>query len=141
MCFPKLPYVTPFRQMLRGLLRFKAMYYHNFPLVFIFLNFVLVCRTTVIFFFLVSEVNQSKFMRQHAEKNPEFCDMLLRRAELVNQKHNSIINREEYIKRLDQVDSVLTEVEAELVSHSSGVVHNVFALGNRAGNHIHEVFS
>ncbi|XP_034250549.1 ganglioside-induced differentiation-associated protein 1 [Thrips palmi] len=84
MCKPKLPYVTPFRQMLR-----------------------------------VSEVNQEKYMRQHAENNPDFREILLQRAELVNQKRKSIVNRDEYIKRLDQLDSVLTEVEAELVSHSS----------------------
>lgn len=73
-------------------------------------------------FILVSEANQSKYMRKYAEINPEFRDTLLQRAELVNQKHNSIINREEYLKRLDQVDSVLTEVESELVSHTSGIM-------------------
>lgn len=84
---PKIPYITPFRQLLR-----------------------------------VSEVNQSKYIHQHAQNNPKYCDILLQRAELVNQKHNSIINREEYLKRLDQVDSVLSEVEAELASHNTDQV-------------------
>lgn len=83
LCNPKLPFVAPFRHILR-----------------------------------VSEVNQANYMRKHAENNPKFRDILLQRAELVTKKHNSIVNREEYSKWIDQVDSVLSEVENELASHS-----------------------
>ncbi|KAK3923927.1 Ganglioside-induced differentiation-associated protein 1 [Frankliniella fusca] len=80
---PKLPFVSPFRHILK-----------------------------------VSEVNQSNYMREHAENNPKFRDVLLQRADLLDKKHDSIINREEYTKWLKNVETVLAQVEDELASHN-----------------------
>lgn len=59
-------------------------------------------------------------MLKHAEHNLKFRELLLQKADAVSKKRDSILNREEYLKWLEQVDSVLSEIEVELASHNTG---------------------
>lgn len=66
------------------------------------------------------ERNSSKILRMYAEKNEKFREVLLQKAADQDKKHLKIVNAEEYVRLLDQVDTVLTEVEDELAKHTLG---------------------
>lgn len=46
--------------------------------------------------------------------------MLLQKAIAQDKKHLTITNLDEYLKLLDQIDNVLTQVEEELAKHVAG---------------------
>lgn len=59
-------------------------------------------------------------MKKLAETNPDYKDVLLKKAEIQEKKHLTVTNKDEYIKILEQVDDVLTKVESELSLHIGG---------------------
>ncbi|XP_049777453.1 ganglioside-induced differentiation-associated protein 1 [Schistocerca cancellata] len=65
-----------------------------------------------------AEKNSCMTLRYHAEKNPESRDVLLQKAKAQEIKHEKLLVKDEYQKLLEQVDSVLSEVENELASHA-----------------------
>lgn len=62
----------------------------------------------------------------HAERNPEIQDILLQKAKFQETKHASVTDKDEYKKILNQVDSVLSQVEKELQSHTEGRALTLF---------------
>lgn len=70
--------------------------------------------------YLAAEKNSADVLRMHAERNPEIQDILLQKAKFQETKHASVTDKEEYKKILNQVDSVLSQVEKELQSHTEG---------------------
>jgi hypothetical protein len=69
---------------------------------------------------LAAEKNSADVLRMRAERNPEIRDILLQKAEFQETKHATVIDKDKYKKILDQVDSVLSQVETELQSHTEG---------------------
>ncbi|XP_066991991.2 ganglioside-induced differentiation-associated protein 1 [Anabrus simplex] len=67
-----------------------------------------------------AEINSSANLRKHAENNREFRDVLLQKAKIQDVRHEKLLIKEEFKKVLDQVSSVLGEVEDELASHKEG---------------------
>lgn len=67
-----------------------------------------------------SEKNIGKILRAHAEANPEAKDVLLQKITIHEQKSNMILDKNEYLKVLNQVNEVLIKVEEELASHTGG---------------------
>jgi hypothetical protein len=70
--------------------------------------------------YLAAEKNSADVLRMHAERNPEIRDILLQKAKFQETKHASVTDKDEYKKILTQVDSVLSQVEKELQSHTEG---------------------
>ncbi|XP_069702095.1 ganglioside-induced differentiation-associated protein 1 [Periplaneta americana] len=66
---------------------------------------------------MAADRNSAKTLRMHAEKNPNSRDILLQKAKFQETKHASVTDKEEFKKILNQVDSVLSQVEKELESH------------------------
>ncbi|XP_046397159.1 ganglioside-induced differentiation-associated protein 1 isoform X2 [Ischnura elegans] len=66
---------------------------------------------------MAADENSCQKLKECAEKNPEHKAVLLQKAEFQEQKHKIVTSKEEYVKVLNTVDSVLTEVETELGSH------------------------
>lgn len=79
----------------------------------------------MIIFLVAAERNSSKMLRMYAEKNVESKEILLQKAVEQDKKHLKIVSEEEYVKLLESVDAVLTEVEEELASHSGGKLHKL----------------
>ena len=73
-----------------------------------------------IYFSLGAEDNSSTVLRTHAEKNPSCRQVLLQKAELQDVKHQTVIDRNEYLKVLDKVDDLLGTIERELSNHTKG---------------------
>ncbi|KAG8227117.1 hypothetical protein J437_LFUL001661 [Ladona fulva] len=69
---------------------------------------------------MVADQNSAKSLRGHAERNTEHKEILLQKAEFQEIKHKTVTSKTEYSKVLEQVDKVLSEVEAELLSHEAG---------------------
>lgn len=70
---------------------------------------------------LAAEKNSANILRMHAERNPDIQDILLQKAKFQEMKHVSVTDKEEFKKILNQVDTVLSEVEKELESHTEGM--------------------
>ncbi|PSN42578.1 Ganglioside-induced differentiation-associated protein 1 [Blattella germanica] len=75
--------------------------------------------------------NRATILRKHAEKNPESRETLLQKAKFQETKHASVTSREEYLKILNQVDSVLQQVEKELESHNKPDQENWWLCSDR----------
>ena len=73
---------------------------------------------------LAAEKNSANVLRMHAERNPDIQDILLQKAKFQETKHISVTDKEEFKKILNQVDTVLSEVEKELESHTEGMRSN-----------------
>jgi len=67
---------------------------------------------------MAAEKNSANVLRMHAERNPDIQDILLQKAKFQETKHISVTDKEEFKKILNQVDTVLSEVEKELESHT-----------------------
>ncbi|CAH0547191.1 unnamed protein product [Brassicogethes aeneus] len=65
-----------------------------------------------------AERDSSANLRKYAEENANAKEMLLKKAEAQDKKHKTIINKEEFLKLLGQVEEVLTQIEAELGTHT-----------------------
>lgn len=59
-------------------------------------------------------------LRRVADKVPSAHDILIQKSDLQERKRQSITNREQYLKILNQVDEVLAKVEEELERHENG---------------------
>lgn len=70
----------------------------------------------IIYFVTEAEEKNATNLRLLAEKNPNIKNILLEKAEVQEKKYNLIKDEVEFEKLLDQVDSVLKEVEKELSS-------------------------
>ncbi|KPJ07183.1 Ganglioside-induced differentiation-associated protein 1 [Papilio machaon] len=60
----------------------------------------------------------SKNLRKLAEENPKAKGILLYKAEIQDRKHEILTNEEEYLKVLNIVDAVLTQVEDQLTEQN-----------------------
>lgn len=54
--------------------------------------------------------------------NPEAREVLLEKATAKKRNFERISNRQEFLKMLEEVDSVLNAVEHELSKHSRGMI-------------------
>ncbi|XP_037973882.2 ganglioside-induced differentiation-associated protein 1 isoform X1 [Plutella xylostella] len=66
------------------------------------------------------DLSSSQNLRRLAEDNPHARNVLLYKAEIHDRKHEILSNEEEYLKILNVVDQVLTEVEKELQNQTEG---------------------
>ncbi|VVC86747.1 unnamed protein product [Leptidea sinapis] len=66
------------------------------------------------------DLSSSKNLRKLAKENPKAERVLLYKAEIQEKKHEIIANEEEYLKVLNIVDEVLTQVEEQLSNQSEG---------------------
>ncbi|KAI8426268.1 hypothetical protein MSG28_005156, partial [Choristoneura fumiferana] len=64
------------------------------------------------------DLGSSKNLRKLAEDNPKAKGVLLYKAEIQDRKHEILTNEEEYLKILNIVDQVLTQVENQLKDQS-----------------------
>ncbi|CAH2039603.1 unnamed protein product, partial [Iphiclides podalirius] len=60
----------------------------------------------------------SKNLRKLAEENPKAKSILLYKADIQDRKHEILTNEEEYVKVLNVVDAVLSQVEEQLAEQS-----------------------
>lgn len=63
----------------------------------------------------------SKILRECAENSPEAREILLQKANAHDKKLPTMLNKESYLKLLEQVEDVLTKVEEELSKHSDSM--------------------
>lgn len=75
---------------------------------------------------LGGDLVSSKNLRKLAEENPKAKGILLYKAEIQDRKHEILTNEEEYLKVLNIVDAVLTQVEDQLKEQSEGICYSVF---------------
>jgi hypothetical protein len=95
---------------------------HRCPLLYTRWSFTVIKNVI----YLAAEKNSADVLRMHAERNPEVREILLQKAKFQETKHTSVTDKDEYKKILNQVDSVLSQVEKELQSHTEGRgLHNV----------------
>lgn len=73
-----------------------------------------------VIFLVDSEKNKSKTLRKHAESNPEARQILLQKANIQDQKVAIVLDKELYLKVLQQVDDVLSQVEEQLSKYPEG---------------------
>lgn len=99
---PKAPFYAPVRKLL------KSMWY---------VTWISIVNRN---FSLGAEDNSSTVLRAHAEKNPNCQQVLLQKAELQDIKHQTVIDRNEYLKVLGKVDDLLGTIEQELSNHTKG---------------------
>jgi hypothetical protein len=85
--------------------------------------------------YLAAEKNSADVLRMHAERNPEIQDILLQKAKFQETKHTSVTDKDEYKKILNQVDSVLSQVEKELQSHKEGRALTLFRFLHSVGKY------
>lgn len=71
-----------------------------------------------------SEKNKKKTLEENAEKNPLARKILLQKASIQDQKLTNCLDKGQYLKVLQQVDDILTEVEEQLSKYSEGMVSN-----------------
>lgn len=65
-------------------------------------------------------MSNSKNLRKLAKENPKAESVLLYKAEIQDRKHEIITNEEEYLKVLNVVDGVLSQVEEQLKKQFQG---------------------
>lgn len=65
-------------------------------------------------------MSNSQNLRKLAEENPKAKDILLYKAEIQERKHKILTNEAEYLKVLNIVDQVFSEIEKQLKSQSEG---------------------
>ncbi|XP_038223287.1 ganglioside-induced differentiation-associated protein 1 isoform X2 [Zerene cesonia] len=66
------------------------------------------------------DLSSSKNLRKLAKENPKAEKVLLYKAEIQDRKHEILSNEEEYLKVLNIVDEVLSQVELQLAKQSEG---------------------
>lgn len=65
-------------------------------------------------------MGSSRNLRKLAEENPKAKSVLLYKAEIQDRKHEILSNEEEYLKILNVVDQVLTQIEEQLKTQLEG---------------------
>ncbi|KAF7266828.1 hypothetical protein GWI33_019856 [Rhynchophorus ferrugineus] len=65
-----------------------------------------------------AENNSAENLRKYAELNPESKTILLEKAMNQEKKHERLLDKEEFLKILQETDNVLDEVEKELTQHT-----------------------
>lgn len=73
-------------------------------------------------YILGGDLVSSKNLRKLAEENPKAKSILLYKAEIQDRKHEILTNEEEYLKVLNVVDAVLSQVEEQLTEQSQGMI-------------------
>lgn len=66
------------------------------------------------------DMSNSENLKKLAEANPKAKDILLYKAEIQERKHEILTNEAEYLKVLNVVDQVLSEIEQQLKNQSEG---------------------
>ncbi|KOB68773.1 Ganglioside-induced differentiation-associated-protein [Operophtera brumata] len=69
---------------------------------------------------LGGDLGSSRNLRKLAEENPNARSVLLYKAEIQDRKHEILSNEDEYLKILNVVDQVLTQIEEQLKTQQEG---------------------
>lgn len=71
-------------------------------------------------FFTGGDLSSSQNLKRLAEENPHARNILLYKAEIADQKHEILTTEDKYLKILNIVDQVLSEIEQQLVKQTEG---------------------